>query len=108
MRCGGKFPRCAKMSAKHSKKSAKATPPGAGAVPAPVPAVAGPASPAPASNSPATAAFTPWIESTDPRRRTIGKIVLVGVWLYVAALWLLALDQTFNWGIFGPKPPPLP
>jgi hypothetical protein len=38
----------------------------------------------------------------------IGKIVLVGVWLYVAALWLLALDQTFHWGIFGPKVPPVP
>jgi hypothetical protein len=30
------------------------------------------------------------------------------VWIYVAALWLLALDQTFNWGIFGPKMPPIP
>jgi hypothetical protein len=30
------------------------------------------------------------------------------VWLYVAALWLLAMDRTFDWGIFGPKVPPLP
>jgi hypothetical protein len=37
-----------------------------------------------------------------------GKIILAGVWIYVAALWLLALDQTFHWGIFGPKVPPLP
>ena len=37
-----------------------------------------------------------------------GKIVLIGVWIYVAALWLLALDQTFHWGIFGPKVPPVP
>jgi hypothetical protein len=49
-----------------------------------------------------------WIDSTDPKKRKIGQIVLVGVWIYVAALWLLALDQTFNWGIFGPKIPPLP
>ena len=49
-----------------------------------------------------------WLGSNDPRRRLIGRIVLVGVWLYVAALWLLALDQTFNWGIFGPTIPPLP
>jgi hypothetical protein len=34
------------------------------------------------------------------------KLILVGVWIYVAALWLLALDQLFNWGIFGPKVPP--
>ncbi len=49
-----------------------------------------------------------WIDSTDPRRRMMGKLVLAGVWIYVAALWLLALDQTFNWGIFGPKIPPMP
>jgi hypothetical protein len=36
----------------------------------------------------------------------LAKLILVAVWLYVAALWLLALDQTFNWGIFGPKVPP--
>ena len=55
-----------------------------------------------------TAPATAWIDSTDPRKRMIGKIVLVGVWIYVAALWLLALDQTFHWGIFGPKVPPIP
>lgn len=49
-----------------------------------------------------------WIDSSDPRKRLIGKIVLAGVWIYVAALWLLALDQTFHWGIFGPKVPPVP
>ena len=46
-----------------------------------------------------------WLDSPDPKRRLWGKIILVGIWLYVAALWLLALDQTFNWGIFGPKLP---
>ena len=25
--------------------------------------------------------------------------------LATAALWLLALDQTFGWGVFGPKAP---
>ena len=44
-----------------------------------------------------------WIDDTsNPRRQMIAKIVLVGVWIYVAAIWLLALDQTFNWGIFKP------
>ena len=51
---------------------------------------------------------TAWIDSADPRKRMIGKIVLVGIWIYVAALWLLALDQTFHWGIFGPKVTPVP
>ena len=90
------------MSAKHSKKSAKreAAP---SASPAPATPVAT-ASPAAAAAAPAPA----WINSPDPRKRTIGKIVLVAVWIYVAALWLLALDQTFHWGIFGPKVPPIP
>jgi hypothetical protein len=81
------------MSAKPSRKQATPSVPAAAAAPA------GSAAPAP---------FVPWIDSTDPRRRRIGQVVLVGVWLYVAALWFLALDQTFNWGIFGPKIPPLP
>jgi hypothetical protein len=41
-----------------------------------------------------------WIDSADPRRRQIGRFVFAGVWVYVAALWLLALDQTFGWGVF--------
>ena len=95
------------MSAKHSKKSAKRE---ASAEPRP----AAPASPsAPVASAAAATSVAPgvapaWIDSSDPRKRTIGKIVLVGVWIYVAALWLLALDQTFHWGIFGPKVPPLP
>ena len=95
------------MSAKHSKKSAKrdaATP-----SPAAVPVASASVTPAAASGSVATAdAGTAWIDSTDPKKRKIGKLVLVGVWIYVAALWLLALDQTFHWGIFGPKVPPIP
>ena len=94
------------MSAKHSRKSAKreaASQPAAASAPTPSPASA------PSASSATTAdAGTAWIDSTDPKKRKIGKLVLVGVWIYVAALWLLALDQTFHWGIFGPKVPPVP
>lgn len=41
-----------------------------------------------------------WLDSADPRRRRIGRGVLAAVWVYVAALWVLALDQTFGWGVF--------
>ena len=90
------------MSAKPSKKSAKREAPAASR---PDPAE----TPAPTVSAAAVATSEPsWIDSADPRKRTVGKIVLVAVWIYVAALWLLALDQTFKWGIFGPKLPPLP
>ena len=93
------------MSAKHSRKKANKaenSPP----VPAPRADVTAPIS---AAGGAAVVADTPaWIDSSDPRKRLIGKIVLIGVWIYVAALWLLALDQTFHWGIFGPKVPPVP
>jgi hypothetical protein len=94
------------MSAKHSKKGAAksggVTP---AAAPTPVIANAGNASAATA----APAATEPsWLDSADPKKRLWGKIIFIGVWVYVAALWLLALDQTFNWGIFGPKVPPVP
>jgi hypothetical protein len=46
-----------------------------------------------------------WLESPDPRRRMLGKFLRFGLWSYVAALWLLALDQIFHWGIFGPTLP---
>ena len=42
------------------------------------------------------------------RHPKIANAIFVALWLYVAALWLLALDQTFHWGIFGPKIPPMP
>jgi preprotein translocase subunit SecE len=48
------------------------------------------------------------MDSPDPRKRMWGRIAYVVVWIYVAALCLLALDQTFHWGIFGPKVPPVP
>ncbi len=91
------------MSAKHSKKG----PPR----PAPAPAATNEAVPN-ISSAGATAATAPaapsWLDSTDPKKRMWGKIIFIGVWIYVGALWLLALDQTFHWGIFGPKVPPLP
>lgn len=55
---------------------------------------ADPAGPASAPESP-----------LPPRWR---QALLAAVWCYVAALWLLALDQTFSWGIFGPAAPPTP
>lgn len=94
------------MSAKHPKKAAR---PAEAAAPAPAPVPAPAIAAAPAGDAATAAAgFTPWIDSTDPRKRLLGKVVLAGVWIYVGALWLLALDQTFNWGIFGPKVPPVP
>ena len=90
------------MSAKHSKKGGRKEPVAAASS-------APPASATPAPAAAATTAANPaWIDSADPRKRAIGKVVLVGIWIYVAALWLLALDQTFHWGIFGPKIPPVP
>ncbi|MBL9188937.1 MAG: hypothetical protein JNK23_15750 [Opitutaceae bacterium] len=85
------------MSAKPAKRKA----------PSPAPAhSAAAASTAPAM--PTEAAAPSWLDSVDPRKRMWGKIALVVLWLYVAALWLLALDQSFSWGIFGPKVPPIP
>ncbi len=84
------------MSAKKNGRSSN---------PAPAPVVA---NPVPVAADTVAVAEPSWIDSNDPRRRMIAKIALVAIWIYVAALWLLALDQWFNWGIFGPKIPPLP
>ena len=94
------------MSAKPAKKSAKREP--ARAQDPVARATTALAAPAPATGAGTSQSSPAWIDSTDPRKRLMGKFVLVGIWIYVAALWLLALDQTFNWGIFGPKSPPLP
>ena len=67
-----------------------------------------PSDAAAAAPSQAVEAPVAYIDSPDPRKRMIGKIALVVIWIYVAALWLLALDQTFHWGIFGPKVPLVP
>ncbi len=91
------------MSAKHSKKG-----PGQPA-PKPVPADVSGSTNASTGAATATAESPPsWLDSSDPRKRMWGKIIFIGVWIYVGALCLLALDQTFGWGIFGPKVAPLP
>jgi hypothetical protein len=77
-------------------------------IPAPTGKTSLPSAPAAAAPALAGDEFVPWSESPDPKKRQIAKVVLIGVWLYVAALCLLALDQWFHLGIFGPKPPPLP
>jgi hypothetical protein len=51
--------------------------------------------------APTPATATPADES-DPHRRMIANITLVVFSLYVAMIWLLALDQQFHWGIFKP------
>lgn len=98
------------MSAKHSKKGGPKPAPAPAAEPASAPAggIPAPAGASVAGTSAVTEAHVAWMDSADPQKRMIGKIVFVGVWIYVAALWLLALDQTFHWGIFGPKVPPVP
>jgi hypothetical protein len=73
------------------------------------PAPASTAAPMPATSGPAAAVTdVAWIDSPDPKKRQWGKLILIAVWIYVAALWLLALDQWFHWGIFGPKTPIVP
>ncbi len=42
------------------------------------------------------------------RHPKIANAIFAALCVYVAMLWLLALDQTFHWGIFGPKVPPMP
>ena len=97
------------MSAKPAKKSAAKSPSlSAAATPAVAAATIAPASVPAAVAAAADAPPPAWIDSPDPKKKRLGQAVIVGVWLYVAALWLLAADQYFNLGIFGPKIPPLP
>jgi hypothetical protein len=99
LRDGENRSRCAAMSAK--KKSSPKSGPAVAAVPSTGGSVAAGATMDPVAEP-------SWLDSTDPRRRRFGRIALVVLWLYVAALWLLAIDQWCNLGIFGPKTPPLP
>ena len=83
------------MSAK-PKRAAAPNP-----TPAPLPAVA-----ADAAGSGAAVA-----EATEPfykRHPKIANVIFAALCVYVAMIWLLALDQTFHWGLFGPKIPPTP
>ncbi len=56
------------------------------------------------SARPQTAApvSAPAAEPADPRRRLIANVTLAVFGLYVAMIYLLALDQQFHWGIFQP------
>ena len=65
-----------------------------------------PPSPAPtAAPQPVPAAGQPG--DTDApfyeRHPTASNVIFAGVCVYVAMIWLLALDQTFHWGIWGPQ-----
>ena len=85
-----------------AKKKSKTAPEKLGATPQVASAGTAPA----AAAEPAE--HVAWMDSPDPRKRMFGQLAYVAVWIYVAALCLLALDQTFHWGIFGPKLPPAP
>ena len=96
------------MSAKHKKGGHKPSPSATPVSPPIQPMAAVSSGGAAAAAAPAVEANTSWLDSADPKKRMWGKIIFIGVWIYVGALWLLALDQTFHWGIFGPKVPPVP
>jgi hypothetical protein len=34
------------------------------------------------------------------KRSVVANVVLAAVWVYVAMIFLLAMDQQFHWGIF--------
>lgn len=34
------------------------------------------------------------------KRTVVANIVLAALWVYVAMIFLLAMDQQFHWGIF--------
>lgn len=88
------------MSAKSPKKRQSKTP----SVPPPRSAsVSAPLMAAGASDT-----LAPAQAAENPRLPLVRNLVVVAVWLYVAALWLLALDQTFDWGIFGAKTATVP
>lgn len=87
------------MSAKNKKAAAR------NASPSPPPAPAAPSSAivAPAETAP-NEAPPPFAQ----RHPQIANAIFAALCLYVAMIWLLALDQTFHWGLFGPKIPLTP
>jgi len=40
------------------------------------------------------------VQPGPEKRSLIANVALAAVWVYVAMIWLLALDQMFHWGIF--------
>ncbi|MEO5961096.1 MAG: hypothetical protein ABIZ49_02915, partial [Opitutaceae bacterium] len=65
------------MSAKKSRKSPPAPKPAAQ-----IPAMAAASAGSPAGVPASLAETTPWIESTDPRKRLVGKIAFFAIWIY--------------------------
>ncbi len=47
-------------------------------------------------------AKVPEPEKPSGRRGWVANLILVAAWIYVAMIYLLACDQQFHWGIFGP------
>ncbi len=83
------------MSAQNKKSAALAA-----SKPTPAPEVAAGA----AEGAVSAAAAEPFYQ----RHPKIANALFAALCVYVAMLWLLALDQTFHWGIFGPKIPSMP
>jgi len=42
----------------------------------------------------------PVAEPPPGKRSPVATLVLAAVWIYVAMIYLLAMDQQFHWGIF--------
>jgi hypothetical protein len=57
---------------------------------------------APAAPQPSAPSAPAASEPVDPRRQLIANITLAVFSVYVAMIYLLALDQQFHWGIFKP------
>jgi len=90
------------MSAKSKKNAAQKPAP---AKPSPGAAAA---VPMPAAAAPAAAVTADTTEPFYKRHPKVANVIFAALCVYVAMLWLLALDQTFHWGIFGPKVPLVP
>lgn len=87
------------MSAKKKNRTASPANNTIPATAAPTPAQAS----APSIAAATTAAGPQAVASPNPeRQKLIANITMVVVCVYIAALYLLALDQWFKWGIFGP------
>jgi hypothetical protein len=47
-------------------------------------------------------AENPQSDSPSGKRGWVANITLIALWVYVAMIYLLAMDQQFHWGIFKP------
>lgn len=73
--------------------------------PQPLPPAATAAPKSGEQSAPAVAAAE---KSFFQRHSRIINALFFALCVYVALIWLLALDQKFHWGIFGPTPLPRP